>query len=413
MRRFPASVACAAVAALFAAVAPGQDYILRPGPRGFDPRLNRYGATEEKPAPVTEDADDRFDPSRTNVRIELLMAGDGGSAIEAQQWSRTLAGLGYSARIRRPLLDDKPEVTERTQGPLRFVTIVGSIDRRGSLVLGERAFAPNQAAELKDWLDDVKKYGAQGSPAGQPMWGLSVAQFESVYQSLSQPVDADVAGLPLAAAIATLPLPKQHPVRFNATAQEFLDSPQAMTGASRPVAGLTAGTSLAFLLSEHGLGFRPERTPEGGIVLTVAPFSETRTVDEPASPVLWPVGWSVVEPTTDRDAPVKDKDAVPPSRVQIAPTLFQLTEIGFASVPLAEALSTVETSSGVPVLLDRRGVAVAGIDLSKSRVKLPTRKTSWSLALKYATFPNRLEADLRRDEAGNPLVWVTPAHRGR
>lgn len=412
MRRLSVPVACAVVAVV-AAVAPAQDYILRPGPRGFDPRLNRYGATEERPEAAAEDADDRFDPSRTNVRIELLMAGDGGGAIEAQQWSRTLAGLGYSARIRRPLLDDKPEVTERTQGPLRFVTIIGSIDRRGNLVLGERSFAPNQAAELKDWLDDVKKYGAQGSPEGQPMWGLSRTQFEGVYQSLSQPVEADVAGLPLAAAIAALPLPKQHPVRFNATAQELLDSPHAKTGVSRSVAGLTAGTSLAFLLSEHGLGFRPERTPEGGIMLAVAPVSEQPTADVPASPVFWPVGWTIVEPATDRDAPVKDKDAVPPSRVQIAPTLFRLTEIGFANVPLAEALSTVETSSGVAVLLDRRGIASVGIDLAKARVKLPARKTSWSLALKYATFPNRLEADLRRDEAGNPLVWVTPAGRGR
>lgn len=403
MPRLPARLACGAVALMLTVAATGQDYILRPGPRGFDPRMNRYGVTEEKPATPT--AAPRFDSSQTNIRIELLTAGDGGTAVEAQQWSRTLANLGYSARIRRPLLDDKPEVTERTQGPLRLVTIVGTIDRRGTLRLGDRTFAPHQAAELKDWLASIKKYGAQGSPEGQPFWGLSRAQFESVYRSLSEPVAVDVTGLPLSAAITKLPLPAEHPLQFSASARRLLEAQSATNGVSRSVAGLTTGTALAYLLNEYGLGFHPERTADGSIVLAVGTLSEASSSNNddetPASPPFWPVGWSVDAP------PGANAAADSPSRVDVAPTLFRLTNIGFPDIPLTDALATVEAETDVPVLIDRPGIAAAQIDLAKSRAKLPTRKTSWSLALRYATTPNRLDADLRRDEAGQPLVWVT------
>ncbi|HEX6984037.1 MAG TPA: hypothetical protein VF170_01615, partial [Planctomycetaceae bacterium] len=357
--------------------------------------------------------EDRFNPSRTTLRIELLMRGDG-AAVDAQHWSRTLAGLGYPARIRQPIRDDQPEVSESTRGPLRFVSVIGTLDNRGNLVFPGRTFTPGQGAELKEWLDELKTYGAQGSPEGRPLWGLDRSQFEAVYQALSQPVEVDVTGLPLADALAKLPLPAGHPLRFTAAAKEALDAPGATSGVSQSVAGLTVGTGLAFVLHEHGLGFRPERTPEGTIELSVVPLPESESSPSDAPLVVWPVGWEIEEPTKERGAPaVKDKDAVPPNRVQIAPTLFAMAEIGFQNVPVTEALAAAEAATGVPMLLDRRAVAAAGIDLSKARATLPARRTSWSLALRYVTSPNRLRHDLRRDERGNPLVRVTPIRTGR
>src|SRR5688572_30652963 len=93
----------------------GQDHILRPGPRGFDPSLNRYGATEDRAAPDRE-----FDPSRTTVKFELLQEGTG-AGFAAQEWSKTFADLGYPVRIRQPILNDKEGVTETARGTLRYV----------------------------------------------------------------------------------------------------------------------------------------------------------------------------------------------------------------------------------------------------------------------------------------------------
>ena len=122
----------------------------RPGPRGFDPRLNPYGTTETRPATT---ADDRFDPSHTTVRVELLMETDG-AALGAQQWSQKFADLGYPARIRRPIPGDKPEVSESTRGTLRTVTVVGMLDRHGAINFPDRRFTRDEAGGLKQWLDE-------------------------------------------------------------------------------------------------------------------------------------------------------------------------------------------------------------------------------------------------------------------
>lgn len=390
-----------------------QDYILRPGPRGFDSRLNRYGATERPAAAPTNV--DRADSSQTNVKIELLIAPDG-PRLEAQQWSKTLADVGYPARIRSPLLNDTIEITETTRGPLRFVTIIGALDRRGNLVFPNRAFSPDQAAELKEWLDDLKKFGAQGSPDGQPMWGLTRPQFEQLYSNLSRPVTADVKGATLQEALAKLDLPRQHPLSWNVAAKRLLDEPRLATKTvSRGVEGLTTGTALAFVLNEYKLGFRPERTPGGSIQLGIEPLPATALPGDDDVQALWPVGWDIKEePTWERGRkPVRDQDAEPPTRVKLAPSLFAMTEIGMRNVPLSTALATLEEKTAIPVLVDAPGLEVLRLDADTAKVNLPTRRTSWSLALRSMTFPHRLQSEIRRDEAGNPLIWVTPMSIGR
>lgn len=391
----------------------GQGYTFRPGPRGFDPRMNRYGETETRP--TTTAATDRFDPSHTTVRVELLMEAENGG-LEAQQWSKTLADFGYPARIRRPVLDDKPGISESSRGPLRTVTVVGTLDGRGGLAFPGRRFARDEAASLKEWLDELKKYGAQGSPEGKPLWGLSKSQFEAVYAALARPVTTDTTGLTLDEALAKLPLPKEYALRFNAAAKSEADLAQG-TRVSRSVAGLTAGTGLAFVFNEFGLGFRPERTPEGGIDLLVEPLpapTKPTAEDDEKPLVYWPVGWDVKEDTAPASKkPVRDEDAVLPNRLQLAPSLFAVREIGFDKAPLAEVFAAAEEATGMPVLLDRAGVEAAGVNLAKARFSQPAKRTMWMIALGSATFPNRLRHDLRRDEAGHPLVWVSPSRVGR
>lgn len=411
----PCSILIAVLAAAAPAAGFGQGYTLRPGPRGFDPSLNRYGATEGRNAAAADEGDG-FDASRTTVKIELLQQGDGGG-LAAQEWSKALADLGYAARIRRPILNDKEEVTETTRGPLRFVTVVGTLDRRGNLVFPGQTFSRGDAAKLGEWLDELKAYGAQGSPEGKPLWGLSKSQFEAIYTALSRRVTADVSGLPLEEAIGKLPIPAEYPIRFSAESKKVAAEAGRTAGVSRSVAGLTAGTALAFVLNEYGLGFRPERTPEGRVDLLVEPLpppAKPAVGDEPPPLVLWPVGWDVEEPSIPAgDRPVKDKEAVPPNRTQIAPSLFALAELGFRDLPLAKAFAAAEEGTGVPVLLDRAGMDAVGVDLAEARVTAPVRRTSWNIILRSITFTNRLRHDLRRDEAGAALVWVTPLRLGR
>lgn len=390
-----------------------QEYILRPGPRGFDSQYNRYGATERPELGRQEIKAGEI--SQTNVKVELLIESNG-PRVDAQQWSQTLADLGYPARIRSPLLDDSIEVSETTRGPLRFVTVVGSLDRRGNLVFPNRVFTPGQAADLKEWLESLKKYGAQGSPEGQPMWGLTQAQFEQVYSNLSRRVTANVSGRSLVEALAMLDVPREHSLKWNVAAKRTLDEPRfASRVVSRSVEGLTMGTALAFVLNEYGLGFRPERSPSGAIDLRIEPLPETAIPEGDGVPVFWPIGWSLKEePTWERgQKPVRDQDAKPPSRVQLAPSLFAMTEIGMQNVPLKTALATLEDKTGVPVLVDSPALEVSKVDVETAKVNIPTRRTSWSLALRGMLFAHRLQGETRRDEIGNPLIWVSTLKIGR
>nr|MDQ3333073.1 hypothetical protein [Planctomycetota bacterium] len=368
-------------------VANAQDYILRPGPRGFDPGLNRYGATEAPPTAVRRD--DRFNPSKTTVNVEILMPREG-NALDAQHWSKTFAEMGYSARMRSPLLDDKMEVTERTRGPLRFVTVVGALDSRGNLVFPDRRFTSSDGAALKEWLDELKTYGAQGSPEGRPLWGLSRPQFEAVYTAMSRPVAEDVAGLPLTEALAKFGISREFPFRFSVAAKQSLDAPGRAAGVSRSVAGITAGTALAFVLNEFGMGFHPERLPDGTVELLIEPLPATLPADD-APLVVWPIGWEIDEkPAPDRRSkPVSDAKAVPSNRQLIGDSLLQQREaIGLSNVSVTAALETVEAETGVPILLDRPAAAASGVDLAKARMTAPPRNTSWNIVLRSVTSPN-------------------------
>jgi hypothetical protein len=403
---------------LFAATitsAGAQDYIFRPGPRGFDPRMNRYGATEAPPTAVTRDA--RFNPEKTSVSIEILMP-DAGSTLDAQQWSKTFAGFGYSARFRKPLFKETPKIDETSRGPLRFVTVIGVMDSRGRLVFNDRQFTPGDGAELKEWLEELKTYGAQGSPDGQPMWGLSRSQFESVYAALAHPVSADVQGLPFVDAISKLGVAKDYPFHFSVAAKQAMDAPGQPQGVSRSVAGITAGTALAFVLNEYGMGFHPERRPDGSVELLIEPLPAAQPVaDADSPPVVWPIGWEIDEPATSSDRrskPVKDDDAVPSNRQIIAAPLLQQREaIGMSSPSVYAALDSIETETGVPILLDRPAAASTGVDLAKARVAVPPTNTNWNIVLRRVVFPNRLRHEIRRDEVGNPIVFVTSIRRGR
>jgi hypothetical protein len=402
---------CILVAAI--ANADAQDYIFRPGPRGFDPRMNRYGATEAPPQATTRDP--KFNPNKTTLSIEILMP-DAGSTLDAQRWSKIFAEFGHSARFRKPLFDERPKIEEKTRGPLRFVTVIGAMDSRGRLVFDGQQFTSADGAALKEWLEELKTYGAQGSPEGQPLWGLSRAQFEAVYAALSHRVTAEVNGLPLTEAIGRLGISKEYPFHFSVAAKELLDAAGQPQGLSRSVTGITAGTALAFALNEFGMGFHPERQPDGSVALLIEPLPAAPTdVDGP--PLVWPVGWEIDErPSSSdrRDERVKDDEAAPSNRQLIAAPLLQQREaIGVTSPSVYEALDTIETETGVPVLLDRPAAASTGVDLGKTRVSVPPMNTNWNIVLRRVTFPHRLRTELRRDEAGNPLVFVTSIRRGR
>jgi len=356
-----------------------------------------WGQTRQRPTPnerpLTAPQQRTISPGKTYVRFEIIA--ERGAGLRAQQWQQAFAKMGVSVRIYSARVQVKQPVSERVVGTLRYVTVKGELDKRGRLICGEKVFGAKDTPKLNEWVRELKTYGAQGSPEGKPVWGLSQSQFQTIYDRLSVAVEKPVSGTLLNARLAGLPLPTQHPVRMSVAARQWLASPNTQsTSDAKPALvhetrGFSVGTVLALTLSQYGLGFRPLRAPDGRIELAVDPLEKIERA--------WPVGW---------DLP-KDR-----TQLQTAPQLFKLFPVELKDVKLLDVLQAVEAQSGVPVWLDAFAVRrVWNLKLEDLRVSFPKKQVSWSQVLRALTIPRKMRQKLVIDERGRPFVWITTLER--
>ncbi|MEX1229748.1 MAG: hypothetical protein WEB58_05890 [Planctomycetaceae bacterium] len=320
--------------------------------------------------------------SNTIVRVELL-TGPNGAGTVTVDWGKIFEKLGYDLRIRRGTVDDVLDIREQQQGTLRIVTVIGELERDGTITFSDRSFGLNQAAQLGEWLRDLETFGAQGSPKGKPLWGLNEKQFEAAFTILAEPFDvADAEGRSIDEILAAMEFPEELPLRWTTAAKDAVKASREPLTVRHAVNGLTRGTTLAFLLREHGLGMQPLRTPTGTLELAISPLQEG---DE-----YWPIGWP---------PPGKEFD--------LAPHMFKPVPVELVEVPLLEVFEAIEERTEVPILVDYYAIGRAKIDLEKIEVSYPNKQTTWSLLLKAVTTPSRLTRLILIDEASTPFVWVT------
>ncbi len=328
---------------------------------------------------------DAAGPDKTLLEIDLVLPAGPSNPLLAQKWRQEFESIGELVRIRQFIAEDKPSVTQSARGPFRVVKLVGMIDLEGQLNFPKRSFMTGQGAELGNWLKEIKTFGAQGSPSGKPLWGLTEAQYTEVRQELSSPTTTPVRGLTLQAAINALPLPESLPLSPHSSVREAWER-ALPSKLDDEVLGLSAGTSLAFLLSQQGLGFRPIRQPNGEIHLLV---QSLREISDP-----WPVGWPEVEGKP---------------RNELVPGLFGYVEIGVQEAPLVTVLDAIEERADVRILLDRVSCLAKGLDPTQLLVSYPKKKrTAWSLILSSIVTNSHMKMNYRQDEAGTGFIWIVP-----
>ena len=89
------------------------------------------------------------------------------------------------------------------------------------------------------------------------------------------------------------------------------------------------------------------------------------------------------------------------------PDLFKFHNVSIQDISVGKVLEEVGKRLKAPVLLDRAAIARHGVDLDKTDVTLPSKRTTYGLVLNRALFKAKLKYDLRVDEAGKPFIWVT------
>jgi len=324
---------------------------------------------------------------RTEVRVELI-TDRRGAPLAAQRWARLFQSFKVPLRIRRSLGRERTSVREKTTARLRQVTVIGLLDRSGRILVPGKSFSPGNPNALGKWLEELKAFGAKGNPTGQPAFGLSEGQFNTLFEVLAQPVRRDLKGQTLGDAVRSLELPDH----LNLDLAGLGAAARTRVPARTNGPGLSRGTTLAALLASGGLAFQPRRTPAGDMQLRIVELPDlARGAKTPPQGKAWPMGW-------------------PPrlSRIKTARPLFEIVPVELNDAAFLDVIDAIVTKTEIPMLIDHHRLAERKIDPNTLTVTIKPKKTSWFQLQKSATNPHHLTRELRIDEAGKPFILVTP-----
>jgi len=320
---------------------------------------------------------------KTMIEVDILSPGILGDP-SAQSWGKIFEDYGASVRVRNGR-DVNSGVTEKVRGPLRFVTASGLLNRDGVLKFGDNSFRLDETERVKEWLDELKTYGAQGTPTGKPLWGLSQAQFAIVNEQMTLPLNVVVRGKSLPALVKSLQDDAELPVHLTTVTESWLLDAAHDRPITVNLIGFSSGTGLAIALNELGTGLRPVRTPAGKIEYEILPLEQLR---DP-----WPMGWEPAE-ATPRDL--------------ITPDLFKKGVVGFEASPLVEVLAAIQEESKTPIVIDTRRSLAKKIDVNTIQVSYPSKQTAWAMVVSHCVRQSGLYNHYRQDEAGRGFILVAP-----
>lgn len=359
--------------------------LLAQGPRSTEPAAPTSPRPRVQVLPPTAGrGDPKADGLKTIVEVDIIIPSVGAGA-EVQEWGRFFQSLGISAQLRQGNIDEKPSTTDSVRGTLRTVQVVGRLDPRGRVIFADRTYTAADKEKAKEWLEELKVYGAQGTPEGKPSWGLNRDQFEALFEAMSVPTENGYEGLTLKELLMAADWRTPYPIRLHTTTETVLAALPAEPKMRISPTGLSRGTALACLLEDAGLGFRPQRTPAGGVELIVYPLS---AIKDP-----WPMGWPL-EPSKPRN--------------EIAPGYFKSGAVDFEQQPLTAVLEAIAERAGLPILLDHPRCEAKKIDPAEAKVSHPKKTLAYALVVNTVVHQVRLTASLKLDEAGKPFVQIAP-----
>ncbi|RLS56203.1 MAG: hypothetical protein DWH91_07290 [Planctomycetota bacterium] len=305
----------------------------------------------------------------------------------AQAWGKVFEKLGHKVSIRSAGEGATAGVVERPRGSLRFVTATAFLGRQGNLEFGQQSFTLDQSEQLGEWIGELVVYGAQGSPDGQPMWGLNRKQFEELYTLLAKPLPVSPAGMEVRQLLEALRRDHHIPLRLHTTLATQLDAAAEVVVVTGLHEGFSTGTGLAVALREVGAGFRPVRTPAGPVELEVLPLDQMKTP--------WPMGW---EPKAETP------------RNRIVPALFKNNPVvELQDAPLGEVLVALAAETQTPIVVDERQCLARKVDVRTVVTSYPAkRNTAWILVLASTVRKAGLDYQVRQDEAGLGFILIAP-----
>ncbi len=316
---------------------------------------------------------------------DLVLVTQRGFALGAERkWLEALQRAGIrSVRVRAGTGRETPKVENTgTQQRPRYA-ITGVLMRGNRLALPGNNFTLSQTDQLKKWIDRVRRRGTDAAVGKPEAFGLTAGELVKLHELLARPVAPSTQGRPLADVANQISRLIAVPIEWTPGTESALREADPCLDELK---GISAGTALAAALRPAGLSFVPKPRGPGRYQLSIV---RTRSAKE-----HWPVGWPpLLRPT------------------QFAPGLMVFATIEARNKPLVPVLRSISQRTNVPYLLDHNSLALAGIEPSKLRVDLPRHRTFYKNHLDRMLRPLKLKAELKMDEAGKPLLWITTSRR--
>jgi hypothetical protein len=320
-------------------------------------------------------------PTPAKSRVEIEIAVDPGlqANVASQRWAKTLGDLGLDGVRFRPLKNgDRPEVKQQGAGPTALIQITAQLNNRGALVTSGGQFGPSDNAKLKKWLADLQAGGAVPGER-KTVFGLTGEQFAAAKKTLSTPIGFSTKGMRPETAIAQIkPLLALQLVIDPAFERSVIaDDPLR-----DELQGLSAGTALAAIAR-----------PAGGVLLPRPAGKEVQLAltSPQVGGEMWPIGW-----------PPEEKD-----EQKLVPALYEFIPVDIDGVPASDAITALQRRIQVPMLFDHNNMVRQRIDLKKP-VKVPPGKKYYRQIFERVLNQAGLRSEVRVDDAGKPLIWVTP-----
>jgi hypothetical protein len=318
--------------------------------------------------------------ARAGGTVQLELVGDArGSAMIFQEWAQTLGKAGIrNVRIRVAEASEKPGIDVQGTAENPVYVVLGIVESRDAIVLPNGRYRRGDVARLAQWLKDLAEHGPNAGREKKGAFGLTPTLLARVRKDLATGVGFNTQGMTRRRVVEKIAAQLKLPLRLDDGAARAMADDKV----EDELTDLACGTALACVLRPVGYCLVP-RDAGGETAYAV--------VKAAAGIEGWPVGWE------QSDKPTREA----------LPGLYEFHNVNLQNVPAATAIGAIAKLVKAPVLVDHYALARHKIDLAKVTVSLPRSRTTYSLTLRKMLFQARLKFDVRYDEAGAPLLWIT------
>lgn len=318
------------------------------------------------------------------VKIDVELATDEDfSGANSRDWYDLFTSLKVdNLRIRSGKLLDEVKVESTGEQPNATYKVIGRLTRDNQLILPGGTYSARDKGRIKAWLDDLRAHGPEGEKEATP-FGLSAEQLTAARKDLGREINFETKDAPLAVTIEQIAKRLDGALVLDPVATADVATAEVPT---EELKGLAVGTALSYLVRSLGLAVIPRANADGKLAYHV---------ERPATGAdVWPIG------------------ARPEKRPRdIVPSLYEISNVNIEDFPLADVAEAIAKRAGARVLYDHYSLARFGVDVHEVKVTVRGARMSDQTALRQALTKARLRFELRVDEAGQPLFWITSNRR--